>query len=217
MTQYYLTFINPLKLLEWEPAYHAPNLPENPAPKDLLKFLCPLDMPSDMSAFRKRYNDVSEHDRGLFLSLEESALKENLFGPLRQAKTNYVTGNYVGSIALCGIVAEKIAILIHAISTPDKTKREEFEGLGQAKRVKHLKRAKLIDEQFERDFDAIREVRIDYLHYWQIAEERTAERAVQAYAAAIRLVLGMMDAEISEGQVRLNSKLTEYLSIGIEK
>ena len=95
---YYRTFANPLKLLHWETGFRAPNLPENPSPDDVLKFLCPLEGSSDMSAFRKRYVEISKEDSGLIFSLEEPELKENLFGPLRQAKTNYMLGNYVGSM-----------------------------------------------------------------------------------------------------------------------
>ena len=59
-------------------------------------------------------------DQGLFLSLQESELVENLFGPLRQGKTSYLIGNYFGAIGLCGMVVEKMAIIIHAINTPDE-------------------------------------------------------------------------------------------------
>ena len=111
------------------------NLLEHPTPKSLLEFLVPLEMPSDMTAFRERYSAVSEKDRTLFLSLEEPELKENLFGPLRQAKTNFILGNYVGSIALCGIVAEKVAILVHALSSSSEHERNEFEGFDQSREL----------------------------------------------------------------------------------
>ena len=208
---YFRTFMNPSKLFEWEPNFRSPNLPENPAPEDLLKFLCPLDASSDMSAFKKRYTEVSEWDQSLFLTLEVPELKENLFGPLRQAKTNYVTGNYLGSIALCGIVAEKVAILIHALSSPSETEQKHFEALGQTYRVNKLKRAGHIDEQSIKDFGDIRAARKSYLHHWQTPKERTARQAMQVYASATRLVLGVMDVQILNGNVRLNPKLRRYL------
>ena len=208
---YFRTFLNPSKLFEWEPEFHASNLPKNPAPEDLLKFLCPLDAPSDMSAFKKRYTEVSEWDQSLFLTLEVPELRENLFGPLRQAKTNYVTSNYLGSIALCGIVAEKVAILIHSLSSPSETEQKDFEDLGQAARVNKLKKAGHIDEQSVKDFGDIRAARKSYLHRWQTPEERTARQAVQVYASATRLVLGVMDVQILNGHLRLNPKLRRYL------
>ena len=131
-------FVNPLKLFEWEKV-PIPTLPENPTPERLLKFLCSLGLSADMAAFKMRYREVSTKDQGLFLSLQESKLVENLFGPLRQAKTSYLIGNYVGTIGLCGMVAEKVAILIHAINTPDEGKRARFERYGQARRVKTLR------------------------------------------------------------------------------
>ena len=208
---YFRTFLNPSKLLDWEPGFSAPNQPENPTAQELLNFLCPLDMASDMSAFRRRYREISKMDRDLFLILEEPELKENLFGPLRQAKTNYVIGNYLSSITLCGIVAEKLAILVHAFSTPSKAERRKFESLHQADRINELKQAGHIDEQAVRDYGAIRAARRTYLHHWNIPEERTAKRAVQAYAAATRLVIGVMDVQIINGHVRLNPKLRKYL------
>ena len=176
-----------------------------------MTFLCPLDVPSDMLALRKRYIEVSEKDEGLHLTLEEPELKENLFGPLRQAKMNYVIGNYVGSVALCGIVAEKLAILVHAMSTPSRVEREEFEELPQAKRIKKLKQAGYIDEQAVKDYGDIRAARRSYLHHWNIPEERTTRRAMQAYASATRLVLGVMDVQLINGHVRLNPDLRRYL------
>ncbi len=207
---YFRTFLNPSKLLEWEPL-GAPNLPENPTPERLLEFLCPLDMPSDMSAFQKRYLEVSKMDHDLSLSLEEPYLKENLFGPLRQVKTNYVIGNYVGAIALCGIVAEKVAILIHIISSPVGTELESFQSLPQHRRVEELKLAGRINGQSVQDFGDIRAARRSYLHHWNAPEEQTAKRAVQAYASAMRLVLGVMRLKIVNGHVSLNPALARYL------
>ena len=200
--------MNPSKLFEWEPP-SAPN--ENPTPERLLTFLCTLDMPSDMSAFKKRYLEISKMDHDLLLSLEEPYLKENLFGPLRQAKTNYLIGNHVGSIALCGIVAEKLAILINVISSPHETERKRFEKDDQATRVKKLKRAGHIDQRMAKDFGDIRAIRRSYLHEWNTPEEHTAKRAAQAYASATRLVLGAMKLKIVNGHVSLSPKLTKYL------
>ena len=208
---YFRTYLNPLKLFPWEPEFQAPNLPENPDPEDVLNFLCPLDVPSDMSALRQRYIEVSEKDRDVFLTLEEAELKENLFGPLRQAKTNYVIGNYVGSIALCGIVAEKVAILIHKISVLDANKRKDFEEALQSKRVKYLKNEQLIEKQSVKDFGDIRASRKSVLHYWNAPEERISKQAVQAYACATRLVIAIMDVQIVNGNVELNAKLRKYL------
>lgn len=208
---YFRTFINPLKLLEWEPEFRASNLPDDPAPEGLLEYLCPLDMSAEMSAFKERYKEVSKCDRNLVLTLEESELKVNVFGPLRQAKTNYIIGNYLGSIALCGIVAERVALLVYNINVMDKEKRQAFEDMYQADRLKLLKSLGLIQEESRMGFGEISAARKSALHLWNTPEEGIAKRAVRAYASATRLVLDVMDVEFIEGNVRLNPKLRKYL------
>ena len=208
---YFRTFINPLKLMEWEPEFRASNLPDDPAPEGLVEFLCPLDMSAEMSAFKERYKEVSKCDRNLVLTPEESELKENVFGPLRQAKTNYAIGNYLGSIALCGIVAEMVALFVYNINILDVAKRQDFEDMYHADRLKLLKSLDLIGEKSRMDFGEIGVARKSALHFWNTPEEGIAKRAARAYASATRLVLDVMDVEFIEGNVRLNPKLRKYL------
>ena len=204
-------FVNPLKLFEWEKV-PIPTLPENPTPERLLEFLCSLGLSADMAAFKMRYREVSTMDQGLFLSLQESELVENLFGPLRQAKTSYLIGNYVGAIGLCGMVAEKVAILIHAINTSDEGERERFEQDDQARRVETLKRRSLVSNDSVKAFGAIRAARKRYLHYWTSTRgDRTAKEAVHVYGAAIQLVLTAMEIGFTNGQITLAPPLVEYL------
>lgn len=92
--------------------------------------------PPDVAAFKTRYKTVSTKDRELCVSILESGFGESLSERLRQAKTNYMIGNYVGVVARCGIVAEKVAIVIHAMNAADEEKRDEFEKLGQVRRSK---------------------------------------------------------------------------------
>ena len=204
-------FVNPLKLFEWEKV-PIPTLPENPTPEHLLKFLCSLGLSADMAAFKMRYREVSTKDQGLVLSLQESELVENLFDPLRQAKTSYLIGNYVGTIGLCGMVAEKVAILIHAINTPDEGEQERFERDGQACRVGTLKRRSLVLNDSVKAFGAIRAARKGYLHYWtSTSDDRTAKEAVHVYGAAIQLVLTAMEIGFTNGQITLAPPLVKYL------
>ena len=204
-------FVNPLKLFEWEKV-PIPTLPENPTPERLLEFLCSLGLSADMTAFKMRYREVSTMDQGLFLSLQESELVENLFGPLRQAKTSYLIGNYVGAIGLCGMVAEKVAILIHAINTSDEGERERFEQDDQARRIETLKRRSLVSNDSVKAFGAIRAARKRYLHYWtSTRDDLTAKEAVHVYGAAIQLVLTAMKIGFTSGEITLAPPLVEYL------
>ena len=145
----------------------------------------------------------------MLFSFEEPELEENVFGLLRQAKTNLMICNYVGSIMLCGIVAERVAILVHAINTPYETKRYEFQRKGQKDRVTCLKKRRLVGNQSKQDFAAIRKARNDAAHDWAVPDESTAKRAVQVYAAATRLIVDTMDVRFDKGRADLNSKFRE--------
>ena len=205
-------FLQPMKLFEWEKD-PAPNLPENPTPDRLLKFLCALGLPGDVPAFKARYREVSREDQQLILFPLEPKLVENLFDPLRQAKTSYLLGNYLGAIGLCGMVAEKVAILIHAINTPDESKRNEFERTGQARRVDSLKERSLISNTSAQAFGAIRAARKKYLHHWtSTRDHKMAREAVQVYGATVQLVLNTIGIGFTNGKLTLAPPLVEYLS-----
>ena len=205
--------LNTFLIFEWDRRYCALDESENPTIEGLLKFLCPVGTPSDMAAFKNRYLEVSEKDRDLLVYPDEPYLKENVFGPLRQAKTSYVLGNYAGSITLCGIVAEKVALLIHASRlSPSRASQKTFERLGQSGRVEKLLQAGHIDKQQKKDFDDIKKSRDAILHRWNTPEATAAKRAARAYASATRIVLRLMDIRYSNGAITLDSKLTEYLT-----
>ena len=203
--------INLLKVLEWEPLFHHLGLEENPSEERLLEFLSPPGLRCGMSEFRKRYRLASEVDQNLWFSIGEPQIRENVFGPLRQAKVNLILGNYLGSIALCGIVAEKLAILVYALETDDETQRREFEKMRQADRIKLLKRQDLIEEESVQDFGNIRAARTTYLHHWKVPDGRIVKQALEAYAAAARLFLVVINADFKDGVAHLDPKLLKYL------
>ena len=203
--------LNTLKILEWEPGYPTYS-DENPSPELLLQRLCALGVPSDMPAFRKRYVEVSEYDRHLSFAIDEPTIRENLYGPLCQAKMNYILGNYVSSIALCGIVAEMIAILIYVLKKPSRTKLKGFERKRQHERIDILRRTKLIDQQSENDFNTIKGRRNSLLHCWKTPDKPIDRNAVQVYAATARLAYDTFFVkEFRDGKATLRSGWMEYL------
>ena len=213
MTEFLLeSFINPMKVLEWEDHF-PPNQSKNPTTEQLLEFLCSLGFSGDMAAFKRRYRKVSARDQRLFLFPREPRLAENLFDPLRQAKTSYLIGNYVAVIGLCGIVAEKVAIFIHMINTPDKTKWGEFERLEQSRRVRTLKDRSLVSSESVKAFGTIRAARKHYLHYWtSTRDDKMAQEAARVYGAAVELILTIMSIGFTNGTLTLEPKLIAYLA-----
>ena len=204
-------FLAPMKFFEWEGDPAQPQ-PENPTPTCLLKFLCALGLPDDMAAFEARYRQVSQKDQRLVLFPLEPRLVENLFDPLRQAKTSYLLGNYLGAIGLCGMVAEKVAILVYALSTPDERKRKQFERTGQARRIRTLKDCNLVSKETVKAFGTIRAARNDYLHSWtSTRDDKMARVAVRVYGAAVQLVFTVMKIGFKDGHLRLSPPLVNYL------
>ena len=205
-------FLKPLTIAEWEPDFPSSKSSQEPESILFLTSLCSLDTFSDISSCKQRYLELSKFDQDLFVSVEETEIKKNLFDPLHQAKTNYTLGNYVGSIALSGIVAEKLAILIYIMSKPSPEKLERFnEKYHQEKRVNVLRSSNLIGEDSVRDFCFIREARRSSLHHWRSPGELVAERAAQAHAAATPLVGAATNFDIVNGSLTMNPTLWKYL------
>ncbi len=208
--QYFRASINALKILEWDRVCR-PNHCEDPTLERLLRYLCSFDVSSEMSALRERYLKISGTDESINFLFEAPGIKENLSWPLRQAKMNYVLGNYLGSIVLCGIVAEKLAIIVYGTRIISKTKRKNFERMGQCQRVTCLYRKEFIDEKSKIDFDAIRNTRNSFVHSWKEPQKRVAERAADVYEAVTRLVLAIIPFAFKSGTVVLDRKLLKYL------
>ena len=114
--------------------------------------------------------------------------------PLRNAKAAFVLGNYFGVIALCGLVAEMIAILLFEMAHDDMPADEqeglfgrEFADLGQERRVAVLRAKRLIDTQQIQWFGTIRGLRRKHLHF--LNEPTPSEQeCLQAYRAAYALL-----------------------------
>ena len=213
MNKKYLSInLNSFKIPEWDPTFEAPNIPENPTHESLLKHLSSIEASSDMHALRSRYNDISKADCDLILTIEEPEIKENMVGPLRQAKMNYILGNYVSSVVLCSIVGEKVALFIHKINKTDSPRWKEFDrNMKQSERLNSLKDLGLVDEQVEEAFRYLNKVRRSYLHHWDTLESDTAEKAMKSYATATLLILATMNIGIKGGKAILEDNMMEYL------
>ena len=74
-----------------------------------------------------------------------------------------------------------------------------------------LQEESLIEDNSAEDFDYIREARRSFLHHWLTPEEGTAEQTLRAYAAAIHLVLVVVDYKNVDGRLILNSKFMKFL------
>ena len=127
--------------------------------EDIWCFTCDLGFPYRKDNLINRYRDISKEAKPLVVAPTEENLQSKLINPLKNALACYMTGNCLGTIALCGMVAEMSAILLFEIfelkingKILDETMQKQlfgstFEKLGQDKRTKILYDYNLIDKK----------------------------------------------------------------------
>ena len=157
-------------------------------------------------------------------ALAEDRILEKLIWPLRHAKASYVVGNNLGTISLCGMVAEMVAILYFDISNimigKEKLDEEKqnlvfgrsFEKLGQDQRIRVLKGFKIINQETAGKFDKIRIIRKKYLHLWSQDHDRLSTDAIEAFKVTASIVSEIIGQGITnDGCFKLNPKIVDYL------
>lgn len=152
--------------------------PESVSYQSLMGFLCAPGTDSTLEALVQRYNAINVDPNRLPVAPVEGRLFERLVWPLRHAKGSFVVGNYLGVIALCGLVAEMAAIFAFDLYNErsgsiewDEARQKglfgsAFERLGQERRVSILKTLKVVNDDLSKHFDVVRERRRRYLHFF---------------------------------------------------
>jgi hypothetical protein len=213
-------FLNPLSLVDME----VPFLDSEPVTLEtVLAFLCPPGTQSDVQSLVNRYKEISTEATKLWVAPAEQRILDKLIWPLRHAKASYMVGNYLSVIALCGMVAEMVAILlwetteVHLNAKPMTTRDEEavfgssFEKLGQDRRIRILRAYAVATEDILKQFGMIKDIRRKYLHLWSQDHESLPEDAVKSFHAAVLLVAATIGQDFRDGKLVLNQRLVKYL------
>jgi hypothetical protein len=215
-------YVNPLQFIEVDEPWASIEKQEI-TPEAILNFICTPGIGSEIDELVSRYKEISIEKPRLFAAPYEQRILDKLIWPLRHAKAGYMIGNYLGTIALCGMVAEMVAILLFEISNFSLNNKpmseqnqssvfgSEFEKLGQDRRVKILYAYGIIDDHLKKAFDQIRTKRKRYLHIWSQDHDRLPADAIEAYNAAISIVVSAIGQDLQEGKLVLNPKLVKYL------
>ena len=216
-------YINPLTWTELELPVGLSIAPASC--EQIVDYLCSFGIPSDQASLETRYREITASSASLAFAPAHRRILQKLITPLYDAKSSYVLGNYLGTIALAGLVAEMLAILlyntadIHLHTGQPTTDRQHqlygrsFEKLGQERRVSVLQGLGLIEPDQVVLFDRIRDVRRKYLHLLSEPHERLAEDARVAFGAALELTraaLGDLDPRVS-AVVNMRPGLLKYL------
>lgn len=215
-------WINPLAFLDVDlPAA----LTQNPKPmaESILAFLCSPGIAADTASLVDRYRRISTEPIRLSVAPAEPRILEKLIWPLRHAKASYVVGNYLGVVALCGMVSEMVALLLWQVTDASLNGRpmtpadepalfgSSFERLGQDRRVHVLRAYGVINNDVVTMFDTIRLIRRRYLHLWSQDHDRLPDDAVASVHAAVGLVVAAVGQDFADGKVVLNPRLVKYL------
>jgi hypothetical protein len=216
-------FVNPLQFLEVDEPWASLGIREL-SPEAVLDFICTPGIGSDVKDISTRYKEISIESQRLFAAPNEQRLLDKLIWPLRHAKAGYMVGNYLGTIALCGMVAEMVAVLLYEISNFSLKNRpmteqdqmsvfgSKFEKLGQDRRVQILLAYNVIDDQLKKAFDLIRTTRKKYLHLWSQDHDQLPADAIAAYNAAILIAVSAIGQNLQDGKLILNPSLIKYLA-----
>lgn len=215
-------FVNPLQFLELDEPW-ASLQKEKPSLESFIDFICIPGVGSDLKSLVKRYKEISVEKKRLFAAPSEQRILDKLVWPLRNAKAAYMCGNYLNTIALCGMVAEMVAILLFEINQfrlnnkPMSEKDQisvfgrKFEKLGQDRRVNILAAYAVIDNSQKEAFEGIRLTRNKYLHLWSQDHEQLPPDAITSFESAVLLVVSAIGQNIQDGKLSLNPALISYL------
>lgn len=212
--------VNPLQCLAIdEPWASLPGAPPLTL-EAVFECLCAEGIPRDLKSVAERWRELSNENKRLFAPPAEPKVLAKLVWPLRQAKANYVLGNYLATISVCGAIGEMVAMLIWDIADDSakehqkmKRKGVVFEHLGQKERVQDLARCKLIDEEARRDLTLLRETRRKHLHAWSSDDATTQADAATMYRAALARVVAVVGpVNIREGIPEFDSRFLAYLA-----
>lgn len=217
--------VNPLAFLEVDVPWTKLQDQNQPVTTEhILRFLCAPGTPSTVPDLVQRYRKVSVEDPRLFAAPAEARLLDRLIWPLRHAKGNFMVGNYLGTISLCGMVGEMAAILAFDLSDVriNKTPLDEaqqkalfgstFERLGQERRVEVLKVYGMINDPLKQAFDIIRTKRRRYLHLWSADHSSMEIDAVECFKAAVLAVVSVLGLSVDNGKLILRSEVYAYLT-----
>ena len=215
-------FINPLQILEVDEPWSS--LSEGPVkPDDIFKFMCTPGVSSDIESLTKRYKKISQENPRLFVAPRDQRILEKVIWPLRHAKASYIVGNFLSTIALCGIVSEMISIFLFEISeiATIKIKTKEggkivssgsFEKMGQETRIKTLFDNNIIDGELKSKFDHIRYTRRRYLHLWSHDHDSLPRDASSVFHATVYGVVKSFGQEFDQGKLILKPNFIKYLA-----
>ncbi len=213
--------LNPLLFTEFD---NFIKMDPNSVPFDtILGFLCWPGSKIDLASLHERYNKITRECNQLVYAPVENTILDKIVWPLRQAKANFVLANFMGTISLCGYVAEMMSVLIYDMANvqlngntiTEKQERllfgSKFERLGQDKRINLLLVINLIDEEVKSKLDDIKGIRKQYLHFLSKSDSNSEDDAIKIFKNTVDVLIYIIGQEIEGKKLKLNENMYRYL------
>jgi hypothetical protein len=213
--------VNPLALFSLEPLIAEINV--QPNSETVLSDLCSRNSDCSLEAMIERCTEISLLNYTLAIVPAEKNILTKLIWPLRDARVSYIMGNYLGTIALSGMMAEMAAIVFFDLGD-EKTKNIpldkkqqvilfgcRFECLGQKQRIMELKKLGIISQELGGAFETIRKIRNNYLHFWSYDHGAAPRDAVKVFRSAIEIAVALLGVGFEDGKTILTPEMVRYL------
>lgn len=215
------------------PAYFNPLLIGIPKDRSKLEFIARnfFDFYASGTNFTNRCNNLLKRNdrfRKVVDSLNalpfNSDLHAKVIAPLKQAYGAFVTGNYLSTLAQCGMIGEMIAIFDFEVGAsrskaqpidPKKGKPitlKRFEELGQEPRISILLHNNFIDSSCGQSLNKIRKNRNRYLHLWSQSHQQIENDAYQVLCETVKLIKASFFSSDQEQKTKMKPEVRSYLS-----
>jgi hypothetical protein len=189
----------------------------------LLMLICDGDV-SGISDIESRVDKLESFRQTLQYVPTGLEILTKLTWPIRNAIISYLLGNFLGTIAQCGMVAEMTTILIFEIAEKSignepmneaqqiKIFGTQFEKLGQERRIGVLKAFKLIDDNVERLFNSIKNTRRQYLHFYSKSHDKLPDDANLIIRNTLEILSIVIGQGIQDGRLIINPSLIKKIN-----
>lgn len=175
----------------------------------------------------ERFAGLSPKELYLPIVPNEQKLVERLLKPLKSAKRLYCLGEFLGTVALSGLVGESLAMLVyrmHRIQLGGKQIEKgqeqqlfgrDFDALDQSRRIEILRCLGLITDPKKQLFSDLRGTRNKYLHLWEVDSSQLEGDAKKSFLSTLRLFKEISGVDIGQsGEFIMVPQLLEYIRSG---